>query len=106
MSIYAILFTGAGMGCMLGFCMKSYCCPVYVPIDPDSDSDSDFDVTDYVKYLENMLDDSTQVTTESIQLYGIEPDYINITPNSVYNQDVLPSAPIQATVIDTENETF
>jgi hypothetical protein len=102
MSPYAILFTSMGIGCMIGFCVKSYCFSTDAPIEPESDSESDNDVSEYVAYLENMLDNSTTVTTESVQLQPIESNYTNITSEFVYMTETIPSAPLQATVIEDD----
>jgi hypothetical protein len=52
-----------------------------------------FDTHNYVKYLENMLNDSTIVTTESVSLQPVDVDSQNITPEIVHAIEVTPSAP-------------
>ena len=99
MSIYTILFSGAGIGCIIGFCVGSYFCSMDVPIEPESDSD----MAEYVEYLENMLDNSTTVTTESVQLQPIDTNHTNITAEFVYMTETIPSAPLQATIVEGDS---
>ena len=64
MSIYALIFSSLGIGCIIGMCAKIWVFPDQLQLDPDSDDQ----LSDYVTYLEHMLDNSTAITTESVQL--------------------------------------
>lgn len=88
-----IILIGLGVGGVAGFCMKHFCCSD-AQINSDTDSEaSSIDTHDYVKYLENMLNDSTIVTTESVPLQAVDVDSQNITPEMVHAIEVTPSAP-------------
>ena len=65
---------------------------IHSEIDSDSESSS-IDTHDYVNYLENMLNNSTVVTTESVSLQPVDVDSQNITPELVHAIEVSPSAP-------------
>jgi hypothetical protein len=96
-SIVSILFVGFGVGGIIGFCIKHLFCSD-VPINPESDTESDsasIDLPDYINYLEQVLNDSTIVTTESVPLQQLETDSQNITADMVYVIEVTPSAPPQ-----------
>ena len=95
MSTASLLFIGIGVGGIIGFCIKHFCCldePVYPESDTESDSNS-IDLSDYINYLEHVLNDSTIVTTESVPLQHLEIDCRNITADMVHIVDATPSAP-------------
>jgi hypothetical protein len=106
-----ILLTGIGIGSLLGFVFKIYCCTegkIYTDeynsdenannsIDSDgSDIDGDHnpvnDTRGYIQYLENMLNNSTEVATKSFSLQPAEISFHNITPDSIF---VVPHSPTQ-----------
>jgi hypothetical protein len=88
-----LILIGLGVGGVAGFCIKHFCCSD-TQINSDTDSEaSSIDTHDYVKYLENMLNDSTIVTTESVPLQAVDVDSQNITPEMVHAIEVTPSAP-------------
>lgn len=90
-----LILIGLGVGGVAGFCIKHFCCSD-TQINSESDTDSEassIDTHDYVKYLENMLNDSTIVTTESVSLQAVDVDSQNITPEMVHAIEVTPSAP-------------
>ena len=62
-------------------CAKIWVFPDQFDTDSDSDSDSDSHVrsSEYVTYLENMLDNSTAITTESVQLHTTDANCNKIT---------------------------
>ena len=94
-SIVSILCVGFGVGGIIGFCIKHLFCSD-VQINPESDTESDsssIDLPDYINYLEQVLNDSTIVTTESVSLQQLETDSHNITSDMVDVIEVTPSAP-------------
>jgi len=106
-----ILLTGIGIGSLLGFGLKMFCCSydkVYTDeynsdenannsMDTD-DSDIDVDhnmVNDtqgYIQYLESMLNNSTDVATTSFSLQPIDISFNNINSDSIF---VVPHSPTQ-----------
>ena len=85
--------------------------------DSDSDSDSSNDNNrGYIRYLENILDNSTEVTTNSFTLHHVDvdvsyniinPEFVIVPPNSPNSQsNPTPSAPLEpsSNVITIENE--
>lgn len=65
------------------------CAKIWVfPDQFDTDSESDVRSSEYVTYLENMLDNSTAITTESVQLHTTHANYNQITHAPV---EVIPS---------------
>jgi len=111
-----ILLTGIGIGCIIGICIKTFFCRelpvIYETTDTYTDTDSDNDSIEsnkgspgYIKYLENMLNNSTEVTTNSFRLNSVEAncnnitdDYIepclsNLDDNSINSSIIIPSAP-------------
>ena len=106
-----ILLTGIGIGSLLGFGLKMFCCSddkVYTDeynsdenannsIDTDdSDIDGDHNIVNdtrgYIQYLENMLNNSTDVATSSFSLQPLDISYNNITSDSIF---VVPHSPTQ-----------
>jgi hypothetical protein len=106
-----ILFAGIGIGSFLGFVVKMYFCiydNVYRVNDNNIDTDdSDIDGTDidvesernmmndtrgYIQYLENMLNNSTNVTATSVSLQPVDISFNNITSESIF---VVPHSPTQ-----------
>jgi len=106
-----ILLTGIGIGSLLGFVFKIYCCTegkIYTDeynsdenannsIDSDdSDIDGDHnpvnDTQGYIQYLENMLNNSTEVATKSFSLQPAEISFNNITSDAIF---VVPHSPTQ-----------
>jgi len=88
MSVYIILCIGLASGAFIGFCIKLFCCSDNAQIDFESDTESDidpadFDYKDYSRYLENILNDSPLITTESIQLHPIDVSCNNVTENNI-----------------------
>jgi hypothetical protein len=75
MSVYALIFSSLGIGCIIGMCAKIWVFPDQF----DADSESDVQLSDYVTYLENMLDSSTSITTESVQLHTTDANCSKIT---------------------------
>ena len=99
-TVVSILFIGLGIGCITGFCIKHFFCSES-PIGPESDTESDstgIDIPDYVNYLENMLDNSTVLTTESVPLQAVEVDSQNITAEMVQLAEVTPTAPLMSRI--------
>jgi|TARA_B100001173_G_C15967637_1_gene538563 hypothetical protein len=94
-TILILIGLGVGVGGIAGFCIKHFCfSDMEIHSENDTDSElSSFDTHDYVKYLENMLNDSTIVTTESVSLQPVDVDSQNITPEIVHAIEVTPSAP-------------
>ena len=82
MSIYFILSIGIGFGCIAGFCIKyRYFSDEYI-IGTDSDCEPN-NQQSYIQYLEDMLNNSTNVTTESFCLHSIDSSYNNIISNDI-----------------------
>ncbi|GAF99176.1 unnamed protein product, partial [marine sediment metagenome] len=88
-----ILLTGIGIGSLLGFVFKIYCCTegkIYTDEYNTDDSDIDGDhnpVNDtqgYIQYLENMLNNSTEVATNSFSLQPAEISFNNITSDAIF----------------------
>jgi hypothetical protein len=106
-----ILLTGIGIGSLLGFGLKMFCCSddkVYTDeynsdetannsIDTD-DSDIDVghnimnDTQGYIQYLESMLNNSTDVATSSFSLQPLDISFNNINSDSIF---VVPHSPTQ-----------
>ena len=106
-----ILLTGIGIGSLLGFGLKMFCCSedkIYTDecnsdentnnsMDTD-DSDIDVDhnmVNDtqgYIQYLESMLNNSTDVATTSFSLQPLDISFNNINSDSIF---VVPHSPTQ-----------
>ena len=94
-TIIILIALSVGVGGVAGFCIKHFCfsnMEIHSEIDSDSESSS-IDTHDYVNYLENMLNNSTVVTTESVSLQPVDVDSQNITPELVHAIEVTPSAP-------------
>ena len=106
-----ILLAGIGIGSLFGFVVKMYFCiydTVYRVNDNNIDTydsdiyDSDIDVDSernmmndtrgYIQYLENMLNNSTNVTTTSVSLQPVDISFNNITSESIF---VVPHSPTQ-----------
>lgn len=117
MTYLYILLTGIGIGSLFGFGLKMCCCSddkVYTDeynsdenvnnsIDTDeSDIDGDHNiVTDtqgYIKYLESMLNNSTDVATSSFSLQPIDISYNNITSDFIRTSPPKPSAPAEGII--------
>ena len=77
MNIY-ILLSGIGIGCIVGFCIKIICFSSVYKVDQQEE-----DTQDYINYLEDMLDNSTEITTESHLLNHVEPNLQNISADMV-----------------------
>jgi hypothetical protein len=104
-SIVSILCVGLGVGGIIGFCIKYMFCSDE-PINPESDTESDstsIDLPDYINYLEQVLNDSTIVTTESVPLQQLETDSQNITAAMVHVIEVAPSAPYEPLISPTHD---
>lgn len=112
-----ILLTGIGIGSLLGFGLKTFCCSYdkiytneYNSDENDNNSidtdDSDIDVDHnmmndtqgYIKYLENMLNNSTDVATSSFSLQPIDISYNNITSDFIRTSPPKPSAPAEGLI--------
>ena len=106
-----ILLAGIGIGSLFGFVVKMYFCiydTVYRVNDNNIDTydsdiyDSDIDVDSernmmndtrgYIQYLENMLNNSTNVTATSVSLQPVDISFNNITSESIF---VVPHSPTQ-----------
>jgi hypothetical protein len=87
-----ILLTGIGIGCIIGICIKTFFCRelpvIYETTDTDTDTDNDSIESNkgspgYIKYLEKMLNNSTEVTTNSFRLNSVEANCNNITDDYI-----------------------
>ena len=107
-----ILLTGIGIGSLFGFVVKMHFCiddNVYRVNDNNDNNDNNSDTDDsdidvdsernmmndtqwYIQYLENILNNSTNVTTTSVSLQPIDISFNNITPDSIF---VVPHSPTQ-----------
>jgi len=96
-----ILLTGIGIGSLLGFVFKICCCTEgkiytdeYNTEDSDIDEDHNLvnDTQGYIQYLENMLNNSTEVATKSFSLQPAEISFNNITSDAIF---VVPHSPTQ-----------
>lgn len=95
MSVYALVFSSLGIGCIIGMCAKIW-------VFPDQfDPDPDVQLSEYVTYLENMLDNSTAITTESVRLHAIDANCNKITHAPV---EVIPTT--NSKYDFTENEAL
>ncbi len=81
-----ILLTGIGIGCIIGICIKTFFCHELPIIYETSDTystnnsiESNKGSPGYINYLENMLNNSTEVTTDSFRLQAVETSCNNIT---------------------------
>jgi hypothetical protein len=79
--IYLYILTGL-IGFSTGFCFHVCCFPNKIQIDTDELDEIDI-LHDYIKYLEDMLNDSTNVATESVALNNIDVSCNNITDNNI-----------------------
>lgn len=101
-----ILLAGIGIGSFLGFVVKMHFCiddNVYrvndnnidtddCDIDVDSERNMMNDTRGYIQYLENMLNNSTNVTATSVSLQPVDISFNNITSESIF---VVPHSPTQ-----------
>lgn len=79
--MYLYILTGL-ISFSSGFCFHICCFPNKIQID-DSELDEIDNLHDYITYLEEMLNDSTNVTTESVALNNIDALCNNITDNNI-----------------------
>ena len=98
--MYIYILTGL-ISFSAGFCFKILCFPNNIQIDI-RESDEIDNLQDYIIYLEEMLNDSTTLTTEAVALNNVDVSCNNITStpvsyaefnNSINLNDNLPSAP-------------
>ena len=111
-----ILLAGIGIGSLFGFVVKMHFCiddnvyrvndnndnndnnadtddsDIDVDIDVDSERNMMNDTQGYIQYLENMLNNTTNVTATSISLQPIDISFNNITSDAIF---VVPHSPTQ-----------
>lgn len=97
MFIY-ILLSGIGIGIVVGFCIKLYCCKddkIYMESEQEPEqepeqeqlyvenNDENINNRNYIHFLENMLDNSTEVATNSFTLHHADVSYNNLSPDVI-----------------------
>lgn len=91
-----ILLTGIGIGSLLGFGLKMFCCSEDKIYTDEYNIDVDHNIMNdpqgYIQYLESMLNNSTDVATTSFSLQPIDISFNNITSDSIF---VVPHSPTQ-----------
>ena len=106
MIIY-ILLSGIAIGIGVGFCVKLMCCNNDRIFMEQEQQEADIKMLhteagdedkDYINYLENMLDNSTEVTTKSFILHHVDVSFNNLSPEFVF---VPPNSPSNANMIES-----
>ena len=104
MIIY-ILLSGIAIGIGVGFCIKLMCYNndrIYME-QQEADirmlhTEAGDEDKDYINYLENMLDNSTEVTTKSFILHHVDVSFNNLSPEFVF---VPPNSPSNVNMIES-----
>ena len=109
MIIY-ILLSGIAIGIGVGFCIKLMCCNndrIFMEQELQEQQEADIRMLhteagdedkDYINYLENMLDNSTEVNTKSFILHHVDVSFNNLSPEFVF---VPPNSPSNVNMIET-----
>ena len=82
--MYIYILTGL-ISFSAGFCFHVCCFPNKIQIDSNEldELDEIDNLRDYITYLEDMLNNSTNVSTESVVLNNIDISCNNITDNNI-----------------------